>query len=201
MYKKFGLLGIGVIIGLALLLGGWRLVSGPYRYQGSLIDPPVPAGEIQLTNQDGQPFSLSQQRGKVVMVFFGFTNCTDVCPVTMAQFKQVKDALGTQAQDVVFVFITVDPHRDTQPILKAFVNRFDPSFIGLTGTDQQLEQVYTSYGVYHEISHDQHGANYDVQHSSITYMIDKYSNWRLTYPYGTETASLVSDVEHLVAEK
>jgi protein SCO1/2 len=101
---------LGELIAIAAVMGIWaETFSQAYTFRGSLIDPPMPAPDFTLNNQYGQPFRLSEQRGKLVLIFFGYTNCPDVCPSTLAQFRQVRTQLGTQAERVQFVFITVDP--------------------------------------------------------------------------------------------
>jgi protein SCO1 len=200
MNRKFLYIAIGVLVGLAITLGAWKLLAGSYTYQGSLIDPPVPAADFTLTDQQGQPFQLSDQKGKVVLVFFGFTNCTDVCPITMAQFKQVKIDLGDLAKDVRFVFITVDPHRDNVEALRTYIGKFDPSFVGLTGDPANLAKVWKDYGVYVNQNATDSQDNYIDEHTARIYAIDTKGNWRLTYLYGTETDSLVEDISHLARE-
>lgn len=203
MKTKYGYLGLGLILGLALMLVGWRVfeIARPYAYQGSLIDPPPPAADFTLTDQNGNSFKLSDQRGKVVLIFFGYTNCPDVCPVTLSQFKQVRQKLGDNANDVRFVFITVDSERDTSGKLNKFLANFDPSIIGLTGDQAALDAVYKSYGVAHEKVDVGSAAGYLVNHTAITYAIDKHGDWRLTYPFGIETDKIVQDLNHLVQEK
>jgi protein SCO1/2 len=196
--KKFGMIGFGVVIGLALVLVGWRAMDATYSYQGSLINPPVPATDFTLTNQNGGTFRLSDQRGKIVLIFFGFTHCTDVCPATLANFARVKQMLGNQAQHVDFVFITVDPERDSPEALRKDLAKFDPSFIGLTGTRSELEKVWKAYGVYQAKVDGGSAGGYSVDHTSITYLIDAQGNWRLTYPFGIEAEKIVSDLQHLI---
>lgn len=198
--KKFGMIGIGVVIGLALVLVGWRAMDATYTYQGSLINPPIPATDFTLTNQNGGAFRLSDQRGKVVLIFFGYTHCTDVCPATLANFARIKQILGNQAQRVEFVFITVDPERDSPEALRKDLANFDPSFIGLTGTRSELEKVWKAYGVYQTKVYDGSAGGYSVDHTSITYLIDAQGNWRLTYPFGIEAQKVVSDLQHLIRE-
>lgn len=203
MKNKYGYLGLGLILGLALMLVGWQLFEfvRPYTYQGSLINPPPPAADFTLTDQNGTPFRLSDQQGKVVLIFFGYTNCPDVCPVTLSEFKQVRQKLGDKAQDVRFVFVTVDPERDTQEKIKKFLANFDPSIIGLTGDPAALDAVYKNYGVAHEKVDVGSAAGYLVNHTAITYAIDKRGNWRLTYPFGIEIDKMVQDINHLIQEK
>ena len=200
MKTKYGLLGIGIVLGLALMLVGWKVLEQPYTYQGSLIDPPVPASDFQLNDQHGQSFRLSDQRGKTVLIFFGYTHCPDVCPVTLSEFKQIKQQLGDLANRVEFVFITVDSERDTAEVLGQYLANFDPVFIGLSGTPDQMEPVYKSYGVYHQKTETGSAAGYLVDHTAIMYVIDSNGNWRLTYPFGMDVEKQVADLVHLVKE-
>jgi protein SCO1 len=199
--KKFGLVGLGVVIGLALILAGWRAMSTPYTYQGSLINPPAPATNFTLTDQKGEPFQLSDQRGKIVVMFFGYSHCVDVCPAELSNYKQIIQKLGNQAQKVDFVFVTVDPQRDTPEVLGQYLAKFDPSIIGLTGARPQLEKVWKAYGVYQNSDINTISAanlDYVVDHSSILYLIDAQGNWRMTYSFGTEIDKIVGDLQHMI---
>lgn len=190
-----GLFGI-IVIGM--LLVGWRVLAGSYRFQGSLIDPPAPAADFTLTDQNGQPFRLSDQRGKVTLLFFGYTHCTDVCPITLASFTKIHEQLGKQADNVRFVFITVDPERDTIQQMHDHLAKFDPAIIGLTGSPSELGPVWKDYGVFLDPHHGVGVENYDVDHSSRIYAIDTQSNWRLTYPAEMDWQTIAEDVVHLL---
>jgi protein SCO1/2 len=182
-----------------LLLVGWQVLAGPYRYQGSLIDPPAPAADFTLTDQNGQPFRLSDQRGKVTLVFFGYTHCPDVCPITLASYTKIHERLGEQADQVRFVFITVDPERDTVQQMHDHLANFDPAIIGLTGSSDELEPVWKDYGVFLDAHHGTGVENYDVDHSSRIYAIDAQGNWRLTYPAELNWQAIAEDVIHLMS--
>ena len=200
MRNKIALVGVGIVVGLAFVFAGWKAMSAPYAFQGSLIDPPVPAADFTLTDQYNHPFQLSQQRGKVVLIFFGYTNCPDVCPLTLSEFKQVKTQLGEQAGKVEFVFVTVDPERDTQEVLRKHLANFDESFIGLTGSRSELEKVWHDYGVYQAQQDTGSAGGNAVDHTGTIYAIDEKGNWRLTYSFGMEASKLIDDVQHLVSE-
>jgi protein SCO1/2 len=192
--------GIAIIFGLVaayFLLGTTR----QYTFQGSLIDPPVAAPMFELTKVDGQPFELSELDGQVVIMFFGYTSCPDVCPVTLTDFLRIREKLGRQADEVSFVFVTVDPERDTPERLKKYLTNFDPGIIGLTGERGELEPVWASYGVYQAKADEGSEGNYLVDHSSRTYIIDQEGNLLLTYMFGTENESIVADVRHLVSRQ
>lgn len=190
----------GAAVFLILVAGfGAAAVLRPHPYSGSEILPARTAPEIQLTQADGTIYRLSEQQGKVVLVFFGYTHCPDVCPLTLGEFKQIKEKLGSKAANVEFVFITVDPERDTPQVMADHVARFDPAFIGLSGSEAELDPVWRAYGVYHEKVPASVG--YSMDHSAFTYVIDKQGNLRLTYDFGTSANDLLSDVEALLREK
>lgn len=199
--RRYWLFGFGGILVVLLILVGWQVVSRPYTFQGSLIEPPIKAPEIKLIDQDGQSFRLSDHHGKVVLVFFGYTNCPDVCPLTLSDFKLIKADLDEQTDQVSFVFVTVDPERDTQERLKAYLANFDPAFVGLTGSLSELESVWKAYGVYQAKQDTGSAAGYLVDHTARTYAIDKNGDLRLTYPFEMERQALLEDVRHLIQDQ
>lgn len=200
MTAKFGLLGLGIFVGLVAVLAGWLIFGGPYQYQGSLIEPPLPAADFELQQAQGGTFRLSEQRDRVVLIFFGYTTCPDVCPVTLSEFRRVKQSLGDRAEGVRFVFVTVDPERDTPEKLARYVGNFDESFLALYGDPGALQQVYDDYGVYVEKTQAEGAAGYLVDHTARVYAVDKQGSLRLTYPFGMEVEKMAEDVAHLLAE-
>lgn len=200
--SRFTYIGIGILTGLALTLAaGWFFAERNYTYQGILIDPPATAADFELNDQNGIPFRLSEQDGKVVLIFFGYSNCPDVCPITLSEFKQIKAQLGEEAEQARFVYITVDPERDTPERLKVYLANFDPSFIGLTGDREDLQPIWEAYGVYQERREVSSAAGYLVDHTARIYAIDKQGNWRLNYPFGMEVSKISKDVAHLIKEE
>lgn len=198
--KHLSLLAVGVMLGLVIVLLGWQFLGQTYTFHGSVIDPPVAAPELALTDHNGQPYRLSEQEGKVVLIFFGYTNCPDVCPLTLSEYKQIKNDLGDSAENVEFVFISVDPERDTVERLREYVPLFDPAFIGLTGERAELEPVWKDYGVYQARQETDSAAGYLVDHSSRIYVIDKNGNWRETFSFGMDTDLMAQDVDALLRE-
>lgn len=189
-----------IIAGVLIALVGLGIVAQPYTFRGSVIEPPAPATDFVLTDQHNQPFRLSDQRGKVVMIFFGYTHCPDVCPTSLADFKQIHTLLGAQAEKVRFVFITVDPERDTPERLREYIPAFHPSFTGLSGDSAKLERVWDSFGVYHEKQSVGSAAGYLVDHTSRVYVVDAHGNLRLTFAFGTDVTDMVEDIRHLAEE-
>lgn len=185
------------LVGVFLLLGTQR----PYTFRGSLIDPAVEAPQFELTDVDGKPFQLSDLDDQVVIVFFGYTSCPDVCPVTLTDFMRIRSQLGKNEDKVSFVFITVDPEKDTPDRMKRYLTNFDPEIIGLTGQPEDLEQVWASYGVYQEKSAQSSEEIYLVDHSSRIYIIDQDGNLLLTYLFGTENKAIAEDVRYLISRQ
>jgi len=190
-----------VLLLLLAALGFMALRGSSYEFQGSLMQNPQPARDFTLTDQTGQPFTLSDQRGKVVVLFFGYTHCPDVCPTTLAEMRSVRRDLGALADQVVFVFITVDPERDTPEVLADFVTLFDSSFYGLSGSPNTLAQVYNAYGVYVQKQESDNSAlGYLVDHTGRLFVVDRAGNFRLTFPFGFERERIVQDLTYLIQE-
>jgi len=198
MSKKF-LIVWGIVIAATVALITILQLLQPYKFRGGLIDPAIPAAPIELPASTGIDFSLSDYQGKVVLLFFGYTSCPDVCPTTLGDLKRVGDILGEDAGQVQVVFVTVDPQRDTQDRLASYLSLFGDDYIGLTGSEEQLELVYQAYGVYRAIdTTTQTATGYLVDHSARLYLIDQQGNLRLTYAYGAFPEDIASDVAYLL---
>ena len=192
MNRRLFYLGIGILLILFIAIVIASVTSGP-SFKGSLITPPWQAPEIQLTDHNGQPFTLSSQRGKVVLLYFGYVNCPDECPLTMAHVKLARESLGEQAKDVQVVMVSTDPKRDTAQALKDFMTHFDPSFLGLTGTLDELQKTWKDYGVTVEDSGE--------THSTYLYVIDPAGNVRETFLPDSEPNTIASDIRLLLKGK
>lgn len=142
------------------------------------------AYDFTLTDQDGQPFKLSQERGHAVAMFFGYTHCPDECPLTLAHLASARAALGSARDDVRIIFITVDPRRDTPQRMKTYLSTFDRSFVGVTGTESQLIPVYKAYHVWYQpLPKTQKGLEELEAHTATITLIDRsghlkgYADW------------------------
>lgn len=199
MRRWLGLLMAGALLSAALVAcgggGDGRPTATPLP--GTLLDPPKEVGDFTLTNQDGQPFRLSDLHGKVALLFFGYTNCPDVCPTTLAEFKRIKALLGEDVERVAFVFVSVDGARDTPERLAAYVRAFDPQFIGLTGDDATLRPIARDFGVFYQRVNYESDVNYLVDHTASTFVVDRQGRLRLVFPYGTDPAAIVTRLRAL----
>jgi protein SCO1/2 len=189
------------IVAIAVFVVGAGIFSRPYKFRGSVIDPPMLTPNFTLNDQDGRTFQMSDQRGRIVLLFFGYTSCPDVCPTTLAVFKQVRAQLSNQVEQVRFVFVTVDPERDTLERIKTYLGAFDPSFIGLSGSEAELTPVWRDYGVYRKKQLGSGATGYLMDHSARVYLVDAQGNLRLTFPFGVAADDVAQDVRYLLRNK
>jgi protein SCO1/2 len=172
---------------------------GSPSFRGSVLDEPVHVPDLILTDQDGGTFRLSDQQGNVVLLFFGYTSCPDVCPTTLATWRKVHETLGDDADRVRFVFVTVDPERDTPERLGMHVRAFNPDFIGLTGTEEELQPVYDFFDIVFEKDTSSGSAlGYLINHTATTFVVDPEGQWRLRETFGTEIEDIVHDIRQLL---
>lgn len=190
-------------LGLVLpVLAGLVLTSCEQQapsFRGTVLKSPVSAPDFILTDQHGQPFRLSEQRGRVVLLYFGYTHCPGACPLTLSKWTQIREALGADAERVRFVFITVDQERDTSQRLRQYLATFNADFVGLTGTQVELESVYQAYGIVHEkASRDATEEGYLVNHNTSAFVIDPDGLWRLRHSSTTPSEDILHDVRQLL---
>lgn len=192
---------IALLMGIALLYAAWQAFGVPHTFQGSVIEPALTAQDFSLVDSEGKVFRLADQRGRVVVLFFGYTNCPDFCPTTMAELRQLRDALADEFANVRVVFITTDPERDTPEVAAQFAAAFSPDFIGLSGSVEELSPIWQSFYVARNILPVSEGASsYLVEHSTRVIVVDKEGNFRMTFPYGLGAAAMESDIRYLISE-
>jgi protein SCO1 len=173
--------------------------AAPLAFKAGVFDPPRQAPDFALQGSNGQELQLSHYRGKVVLLAFGYSSCMAVCPITLNTFAVARRTLGPAAHDVQVVYVTVDPERDVPARLKKFLGSFDPTFVGGTGSEPQLEQVRKDYGISaQKIRYPNDTYSYD--HSSFTYLIDRGGRIRALMPYGHSPDDFVNDLSILLKE-
>ena len=158
------------------------------------------AKDFQLPDVDGKPRSLADFRGKAVVVFFGYTQCPDVCPTTLAEIAQAKKLLGADGAKVQGVFITVDPERDTPELLKAYVANFGTDFVALRGTPEQTAAVAKDFKVYFKKVEGKTPGSYTMDHSAASFVYDPKGRLRLYTRYGGGAKPLAEDLKVLLKE-
>ncbi|PZQ65640.1 MAG: SCO family protein [Variovorax paradoxus] len=157
------------------------------------------ARDFKLTDMNGQVRTLGDFKGKVVVVFFGYAQCPDVCPTTMTEMAQVKQKLGKDGDKLQVVFITVDPERDTPEIMKAYMGAFDPAFVALIPTPEQLAAVAKDFKVYYKKVDGKTPTSYSMDHSAAQYIYDPQGRLRLYARYGAGVDPMVADIQALLA--
>lgn len=196
------LAGLAAIALVVLAVLAWQIWQKQNTFRGSEITPSPPAAAIELQRADGSPFSLRAQQGRVVLVYFGFTNCPDFCPGTLAKFQQVQRRLGDLAAEVDFVFVTTDPQRDTPEAAAAYAEYYGPAFIGLSGSEDELRPIWEGYYVGRLIVPMPESAlGYTVNHSTRVYVVDTHGNLRLTFPFEMKADDMAHDVRLLLKEQ
>ena len=178
---------------------GAAIVDSSSYFDGvTPIDPPRKVADFTLTGTDGQPLSLSDLYGKVTLLYFGYTHCPDVCPLTLGDFKRVKDKLGDNASKVNFLMVSVDGARDTPEQMKRFLSGFDPSFVGMTGNTDQLQAIAPDYDLYFHANVEE-GENYTVDHTASIFVIDPEGNLRMSFTFGTDPDVIVGHLKDLLS--
>lgn len=202
--RRIGLAAAAVAVAAAASVGLPRLLTAPPASTSIVLEPRPPAGEIELTDQSGRPFRLSGQRGMPVLVFFGYTSCTDVCPVTLSIWEQAARQLGGDADRIRFVMVSVDPGFDTPERLRTFLAQFDRRFIGLTGPPETVERILGLYSAY---AKDQPvedpgtiGGRRVLRHSGVVYAIDRAGRLALVQRLGSPAEIVAADVRALLRE-
>ncbi|MCB1973962.1 MAG: SCO family protein [Burkholderiaceae bacterium] len=187
----------------ALVSAGGLLTAcskGKPEFRGVDISEVDYARDIQLPDHNGQQRSLKDFKGKVVVVFFGYTQCPDVCPTSMQEMAEVKRMLGKDGDRLQSIFVTVDPERDTAEMLKAYMGNFDPSFLALRGTPEQTAAVAKDFKIYYKKVDGKTPTSYTMDHSAGSYIYDTQGRLRVYYRYGSGAEALAADVRTLLNE-
>ena len=187
------------LLAIAALLAACDKPGAPAaNFHGADITGAEYARTLALPDQNGQPRTLADFKGKVTVVFFGYTQCPDACPTTMAELAQVKKLLGQDGDRVQGVFVTVDPERDTPQVLKSYMMNFDPSFVALRGTPEQTAATAKEFKVFYAKVPGKAADSYSMDHSAGSYVFDTQGRIRLFERYGSGADALVADIKALL---
>lgn len=167
----------------------------PDVYLGDVIDPPIVVQDFALPASTGATLRLSDFDGQWRLLFFGYLHCPDFCPLTLAEYRQVKNLLGTAAAQVEFLYVSMDGVRDTPDALRLYLDNFDPEFIGFSGDDATLARIQPDYGFYYQRRlNDDAQAIYTIDHSTRSYLIDPAGQLRTTFTYDVAPAAIASAI-------
>jgi len=168
------------------------------RFEGVAVDPPRDMPTVAFTRQDGSRYTLGPAEGRPLVVFFGYTHCPDVCPTTLADWKRAKAELGDKAARVRWVFVTVDPDRDSVSVAERYARQYDSTFVGLSGDAPTTAKVMEAYGVAAAREDGTPGSGYLVSHSSQVFLLDGAGKLVALYPFGTRWEALAADLAQLL---
>lgn len=193
---------LGLTLGLAVGALLFRFIPawlGTPRFNGILIQSPDPVPDFTLTGPAGRPVSLHDFRGRVTLLYFGYTYCPDVCPATMQTLARAREMLPERDRDEMqVIMVSVDPERDTPETLAAYLAYFDPTFIGLTGDQAALVAATTPLGIYFEKQEVGSALSYLVDHTATVAVVDQEGYLRLIYPFNTPAEAIAADMRSLI---
>jgi protein SCO1 len=170
------------------------------KFRGVDITGADYAKNFALTDHNGQPKTIADFKGKVTVVFFGFAQCPDVCPTTMAELAEVKKVLGKDGDKLQAVFITIDPERDNAQVLKAYMANFDPSFLALYGTPEKIADTAKEFRIFYNKVEGKTAGSYTMEHTAGSYVFDTQGRIRVFSRYGSGAQALVEDIQALIKQ-
>ncbi len=187
------------LLTVVLLLIGIDIfqLTMPPTLNGGVIDPPKPMPDFTLQSASG-PVSLSDFRGKIVVLYFGYLSCPDVCPTTLAATREALNTLGAQADKVQVLFISVDSGRDTPQKMRDYATNFHPDFIGLTGSQEQIDAVTKDFGIFYLLNLPDENGFYTVDHTATVQVLNPAGDLIMTWPYGIQPDEMASDLKALI---
>jgi protein SCO1/2 len=184
-----------IVAGVAVAFTLFR----PHRFAGTVLQAPIPAASLDgLSFSNGEPASLDAFDDKLVLMYFGYTNCPDICPVTLASAARAREAMGPAGDDVQVLMVTVDPARDSLELLGEYVGYFDSTFLGVGGPEEDLDRVATLYGIYVNRGEGTPESGYTVDHTGSLMAIDRDGFLRVLYTHDVDSDALAADLEQLL---
>lgn len=189
------------ILLLLLLLAGLTLTAGctavpAHEFAGLAYEAPIAVPDFTLQSAAG-PVSLSDFRGRYVLLYFGYTYCPDACPATLAELNKLDEILGERAAETQVIFVSVDPERDTPERLAEYVGFFDESFVGATGSPQEIDLAAAPLGVFFEKTEGSAASGYLINHTTRTFLIDPQGQALVAYPFDAQAESIAADLTFL----
>lgn len=188
--------GLVVLFAVAYFLVLPRFV--PYVFHGSTIQSNQAAPSVELDGPNGSTVRLTDYEGKVVVLYFGYTYCPDVCPITLSKLDRAMDILGDKAEDVQVIMVSVDPERDTPEVLEQYMAHFNPDFIGVTGDVNTVDRIATVYGVYYEAEEGSEATGYLVNHTATVMVVDKDGYLKLVLPFEGTAEEIAADLGYFL---
>ena len=189
---------LSIIVTILVMIAGVYLLR-PHTFHGTVIQSPEPSYDFTLTSVDGD-VSLSDFRGKIVLIYFGYTFCPDICPGTLGNVAQALRNMGTQADDVQLIMVSLDPERDTPEKLAEYMGHFHPSFIGVTGSKEKLDEVAALYGIFYQKAEGSDATGYLIDHTATLMVLDREGYLKLVFPFGVTAEEIADDLKYMIRQ-
>lgn len=189
---------LSIIVTILVLIAGVYFLR-PHTFHGTVIQSPEPSYDFTLTSVDGD-VSLSDFRGKIVLIYFGYTFCPDICPGTLGNVAQALRNMGTQADDVQLIMVSLDPERDTPEKLAEYMGHFHPSFIGVTGSKEKLDEVAALYGIFYQKAEGSDATGYLIDHTATLMVLDREGYLKLVFPFGVTAEEIADDLKYMIRQ-
>jgi protein SCO1 len=186
--------GTALVVGVLMVAGA---LSEPVTYHGTHLSPAMPAADFTLHSADG-PVAREDLAGKVSPIFFGYTSCPDICPMTLLRLQSALEELGPERDDVQVVFVSVDPERDTPERVSAYARAVDPSFLGVTGSEEEIAHVASQYGIYHAKAEGSDATGYLVDHSATIVVLNEAGRVELLWSPTVTATEMADDLRALL---
>ncbi len=191
----------GVLVALIGALLAWFLILprlSPHIFAGAVIQSTQKAPRMELQSSDGSTIRMTDFEGKVVVVYFGYTFCPDVCPATLSKLADAVELLGDKAKDVQVMMVSVDPERDTPELLADYVTHFHPDFLGITSDEATVNRVATLYGVFYQKSEGTEATGYTIDHTSTVILVDREGYLKLVLPFEGTAEQIAADIDYFL---
>lgn len=170
----------------------------PSQFKGTMMPTPIPAPDFALTNGEGETVNLSDYQDEIVLLYFGYTFCPDICPTTLSELSKAQRELDDGGEKIQVVMVTVDPERDTPQKLAQYVDHFHPDFVGLSGTKEEIDAAGEGFGIYYQKNEGSEATGYLVDHTARVFVVDPQGNYQLSFSYGTPVEDIVHDLRLLM---
>ncbi len=189
----------GLLLSLLVVACGNQPLD-PSKFKGSVMPVQIPAPDFELTNADGETVRLSDFKDEIVLLYFGYTFCPDVCPTSLSDLSRVQRKLDDNGEKIQVIMVSVDPERDSPKKLSEYVQHFHPTFIGLTGSKEEIDAAAKGYGVYYEKHEGTEASGYLVDHTARIFVIEPDGLYRLSFGFGTPVDDIVSDLRLILKD-
>ncbi|NWF63274.1 MAG: SCO family protein [Chloroflexi bacterium] len=189
---------LSVFAAIAGLAAGMYFLR-PHTFHGTVIQSPERSFDFTLTGAQGD-VSPSDFRGKIVLLYFGYTFCPDICPGTLGNVAQALRDMGEKADEVQLIMVSLDPERDTPEKLAEYMQRFHPSFIGVTGSQEQLDEAASLYGIYYQKTEGSSATGYLIDHTATLLVLDREGFLKLVFPFGVTADEIADDLKYILRQ-